>query len=200
MKAPGSGGLLLLVMAGCAGLTGTQAHAATPAFTITATNVTMPGGGLPGTSQFTLTSVNGYSGKLVVNSQFAGSDMNAKPPNCGIHAAPLFILNANSTVSGTLTCYPYGKVVPVVELHRPPSLPSRAPVLALAFAGWLVLRRRLRGTVARWLGVLLLVAISVAGLGACGGNGQSGSYPFTVTASDTVTQSSVSTSITVTVP
>ncbi len=200
MKGPGSGCLLLFLVACGAAFAAIEAQAVTSSFTITATNVTMPGGGNPGTSNFTLTSVNGYSGKLVVISNYSGGDMNAKPPNCGIHTAPLFVLNANGTVSGTLTCYPYGKVVPVVKLDRPSSLPTRAPVPGLAFAGWVLLRRRLRRTAARWLGVLLLGAISVAGLTACGGNGLSGTYPFTVVATDTVTQATANASITVTVP
>ena len=201
MKLPGSCGFPLMLACGL-GLFGVRVQAATTSFTITATNVTMPGGSNPGVSHFTLASVNGYSGHLVVNSQYSGGDMNAKPPNCGSggFTAVMFTLNANGTVSGTLTCYPYGKVVPVVELHRPLRLPVRAPVLGLALAGWLVLRRRLPGTAMRWLGVVLLCAISLAGLTACGGNGLAGTYPFTVTATDTVTQASVSAPITVTVP
>jgi hypothetical protein len=199
MKLPGSWGFPLVLACGL-GMFGVQAQAATSTFTIAATNVTMPGGGNPGVSHFTLASVNGYAGRLIVNSQYSGGDMNAKPPNCGIHTAPLFTLNANSTVSGTLTCYPYGKVVPVVELHRPLPLPYRAPVLGLAFAAsWFALQRRFRTTTARWIGVLLLGAIGIGGVSACG-NGVSGMYPFTVTATDTVTQQSASTSITVTVP
>jgi hypothetical protein len=197
MKTPGSCVFLVALACGAAFL-GAPALAATPSFNITATNVTMPGGGNPGVSHFTLASLNGYAGRLIVNSQFAGMEMNANPPNCGIHTAPLFTLDANSTVSGTLTCYPYGKVVPTVELQRLFRPPNRAPVLALAFAGWWVLRRRMRTIAGRWLGLLVLGAISVAGLSACV-NGSSGTYPFTVTATDSVTQASISTTISVTV-
>lgn len=197
MKSPGSCALTVALACG-AGFLLVAAHAATASFNIATTNVTMPGGGNLGISHFTLASINGYSGRLVVSSQYSGGDMNAKPPNCGIRTAPLYTLNANSTVSGSLTCYPYGKVVPVVQRHRPPA--NRAPPLVLAFAGWFILRRRLRATAARWLSLLVTGAIIAAGISACGGNGLSGNYPFTVTATDTATQASVSTSFTVTVP
>ncbi len=199
MKLPGSSGFSLVLACGL-GMIGVYAQAATPSFTVAATNVTMPGGGNPGTSQFTLASVNGYSGKLVVNSQYSGGDMNAKPPNCGIHTAPLFTLNSNSTVSGTLTCYPYGKVVPIAVSYRPLRRQPRVPVIGFALAIWLLFGRRARAGARRWMSVLLLGAISAAALSACGGNGLSGTYPFTVTATDSATQASVSTSITVTVP
>ncbi len=198
MNLPGSCRFLVVLACGAAFLT-VRAPASTPSFSLTASNVTLPGGGNPGITHFTLASINGYAGKLVVNAQYSGSEMNAKPPNCGIHVAPLFTLNANSTVSGTLTCYPYGTVVPLAR-QRPKDLRYRGPVLALALAGWFVFRRRLRATAGRWLGLLVLGAIGAAGLAACGGNGLSGNYPFTITATDTVSQASVSTSITVTVP
>ena len=177
-----------------------QANAASPSFTVTATNVTMPANGNSATSRFTLTSVNGYSGRLVVNSQYAGGDMNAKPPTCGQGTAVLFTLNANSTVSGALTCSRFGTAVPAVQLHHPAAAPNSAPVLALAVAGWFLFGRRWRTNTARWFAVVLLSVLSLAAIGGCGGNGLSGTYPFTVTATDAVTNATASTSIMVTVP
>lgn len=201
MQKPDSFGFLRLFAACSAGMLGAQAlWAATPAFTIAATNVTMPTNGNNGTSRFILTSVNGYSGRLVVNSQYSGGDMNAKPPNYGGHTAPFYTLNANSTGSGALTFFPYGKVVPIARIHRPAGLPNPAPVLGLALAGWLVFGRRWRTRAARWFAVIVLGALSIGGLAACGGNGLSGNYPFTVTATDTVTNATATTQIMVTVP
>jgi hypothetical protein len=195
MQSPGS--RLLFVCA--AVLLAVPAGAATPAFTVSATNVTLPGGKAEGTGQFTLTSVNGYTGRLVVNAQFAGGDMNAKPPSCRMPSI-LFTLNANQSVTGNLICLPYGVPVPAVKLHRLPARSQHAPVLALAVAGFLCLRRRLRASAARWLGLFVLAVVTLTSMSACGGNGLSGTYPFTVTATDTVTQAAVKTSIMVTVP
>lgn len=199
MQKPDSFGFLRLFVVCCAGMLGAQSFAAgTPAFTITATNVAMPTNGDAGTSQFTLTSVNGYSGRLVVNSQYSGGDMNAKPPNAGAHTAPFYTLNANSTATGTLTFYPYGKVVPIARLHGLTGLPNPAPALGLAVAGWFALRRRTK--TARRFALVVLAVLSIAGVSACGSNGLSGVYPFTVTATDTVTGATANTQIMVTVP
>jgi hypothetical protein len=200
MQSPGSGVLRPLLMACGVAVSTVPALAATPTFTVVATNVTLPANGNAGTSQFTLTSVNGYSGRLVVSSEYSGGDMNAKPPNGGIHTAPLYTLKANSTVNGTLTFFPYGKVVPIAADSRRAGRPIPAPVVGLAVVFCFVFRRRMRAAGARWLGIVLLGVIGVAVVASCGGNGLSGMYPFTVTATDTVSNTSVSTSITVTVP
>jgi len=196
-------GILRLLVVCCAGMVSAHAlWAATPTFTVSATNVTMPANGGNGSSQIALTSVNGYSGRLTVNSQYSGGDMNAKPPNGGSGGgtAPFYTLNANSTAKGTLTFFPYGKIVPIARLHRPAHVPNTAPVLGLAIAGWLVFRRRRRMGAARWFAILVLGAITIAGVAACGGAGLSGVYPFTVTATDTVTNTAANTQIMVTVP
>jgi hypothetical protein len=200
MQSPGSRVLRPLLMAWGVAFSTVPALAATSTFTVAATNVSLPANGNVGTSQFTLTSVNGYSGKLVVSSEYSGGDMNAKPPTCGIFTAPLYTLKANSTVTGTLACFPYGKVVPVAADSRRAGRPVLAPVVGLAVAFCFVFRRRMRTAGARWLGIFLLGMISIGAVASCGGNGLSGRYPFTVTATDTVSNASVGTSITVTVP
>jgi hypothetical protein len=200
MQSPGSRVVLRLVVASALALPAVPVLAATPTFTVAATNVTLPGNGNVGTSQFTLTSINGYSGSLLVSSEYSGGDMNAKPPNCGIHTAPIYTLKANSTVTGTLSCFPFGKVVPIAMKHRRAAGPVLAPAAGLAVLFCFMFRRRMRAAGARWLGVFLLGVISVATVASCGGNGLSGMYPFTVTATDTVTNARVNTSITVTVP
>lgn len=199
MQKGDSSRFLRLFVACCTVMLGAQASlAVTPTFTIAATNVTMPTDGKNGTSQITLTSANGYSGKLVVNSQYSGGDMNAKPPNSGATLV-LYTLNANSTTSGTLTFFPYGKGIPLARLHHSRGLANPVPVLGLVLAGCFVLGPRLRTGATRWLSLILLGVLSM-GLVACGGNGLSGTYPFTVTAADTVTAQTASTQILVTVP
>lgn len=200
MRLSGSSGWFCVLAICCAGISGVQAAAApAPTFTITATNVTMPSGGNAGSSQFTLTSVNGYSGKLTVNCGYSGGNMGAKVPTCGIYTAPLYTLGANQTVTGTLSLFPYGKIIPVSQLHGPRGGTDRAPALGLAVVCIVLLSRRLRGKARTGIGVILLGAIGLAGISACG-NSLSGTFPYNVTAVDTSTQASVSTSMTVTVP
>lgn len=195
MHSPGSRVLFVCALTCGALVFAGNASAATPSFTIAASNVTMPSDGSIGTSLITLSSVAGFSGKVTVDTQFSGTEMNAKPPNCGIRTSPLYTLNAKQSVHATVTCYPYGKVVPVASPAAKPG-----PMLVLGAAGVLLIRRRLRGNISRWLGLFIVSAITVAFAGACGGNGLSGTYPFTVTATDSVTQASVSTPMIVTVP
>ena len=71
--------------------------AATPSFTIAAANVTMPSGGNDASSQFTLTSVNGYAGQVRVGCAYSGGMMGAKVPTCGIYINPVFAWQPNST-------------------------------------------------------------------------------------------------------
>src|ERR1039458_5227636 len=97
---------LLCVVSGI-GLGGAQAVlAAAPAFTLTATNVTMAGHG-SGTSQFTLTSVNGFTGTVGVSC--SGPDANLLPdlvlPSCD-HPGQLLVVPANGSASGTMNFYP----------------------------------------------------------------------------------------------
>ena len=81
-----------------AGFSGVQAIAA-PNFTIAATNVTMPQGGNPGSSSFTLTAGSGYSGLVTVDCDYtgaevrAGAEVTAKVPTCWILAIPISTWN-----------------------------------------------------------------------------------------------------------
>lgn len=168
----------------------------TPAFAVSASNVTMPGGKAAGSTQFTLTSVNGYAGKLVVSCGYSGGEMNPRVPTCGSGTSVLYTLNANQSLHGTLSVYPYGSAIPVI-VHKKPG--ARAPfalallIFGISSAGVRHLRRR------RVL-LLALAAVLSAGLASCGGSDLSGTFPYTVTATDIATNVSVNASITVTVP
>ena len=175
-----------------------QAAAATPSFTLTAGNITMPSGGNLGSSPFTLTSVNGYAGQVRVDCAYSGSAMGAKVPSCGIFVNPTSTLTANQAAKGSLTLVPYGKVVGFGAARlNSDGWKSRAPVLGFALAGLfflLPIRHRAR----TWLW-LLLAGVSLAGLTSCASS-LSGTFPYTATALDIKTNASVSTSFTVTVP
>src|SRR5712691_3333247 len=102
MQSPGSRILFPLVLACGAGLGAAPAFAATPTFAIAATNVTLPSGGNGTSSQFTLTSLDGYAGQVRVDCAYSGGMMGAKVPVCGIYVNPVSTLAANKSVTGSL--------------------------------------------------------------------------------------------------
>jgi hypothetical protein len=194
-----SAGLFPVLLACCAILSGVKSlEAATPGFTIAAANVTMPSDGSFASSKFTLASVNNYAGQLLVSCAYSGGEMGARVPTCGIYVNPMFTLGANQTVNGMLTLSPYGKVIPYSMGQRSGGGSNRVPALVLAMGCVLLLRRGAKG--ARWLAVVVLGAISIAAIAGCGGSGLSGVFPYTVTATDVKTNTTVTASITVTVP
>ena len=197
MRTRGSSGWMLFLVACMVAVLGVQAFAA-PTFTIAATNVTMPSGGNLANSQFTLTSVSGYAGQLRVDCTYSGSAMGAKVPTCGIYVNPVSTLAANQTVTGSLTLTPYGKTIAFAALCTD-DWRSRAPVLAAALVGFLVLGRRLRNRARGWLLLVALAGVGLAAMTSCASR-LSGTFPYTVTALDTKTNVSVSAPFTVTVP
>lgn len=187
-----------LVLAWSAG----NVQAATPSFTLAASNTTTTTSGT-GQIPFTLTSVNGYTGTLVVGCSAHNPPTGAKLPICtepaevptAIQAYPL---TANEVLSGNLNLY-YG-VLPLTNAQH------RSGFMGVALAGVLLLGFGLRRHRARWTR-LVLVALclltSLAGVSACGGNSNgptSGSFTYAVSATDTTTAVVVGTTITVTVP
>src|SRR5947207_4960865 len=170
-----------------------------PTLTGAAASVTMPSGGNGTSSQFTLTSVNGYAGQVRVDCAYSGGIMGAKVPLCGIYVNPVSTLAAGKSVTGSLTVTPYGKTIAydVVALNRETSRHT-LPVLAGALAGLFVAGWRLRRGPRNWLWLLLTGAM-LTGLTSCGAS-MSGTFPYTVTAVDTKTNARVSAPFTVTVP
>jgi hypothetical protein len=190
---------------------GSSAPAPTPAFTITASNVTMSSNGSSGvgSSSFTLTSVNGYTGTVGLNCSPPTPPTGVIVPYCdwssGAIARPPYALTANQVLTGSI---PFINAIPPCN-PCPVSLPRRgghglAPGLALA--GALLFGFGIRRRAARWLMLTLLAAGALAGLagiGACGGNNNvvtPGTYTYTITAMDMNTFASVNTSVNVTVP
>lgn len=180
--------------------------ASAQSFTIAATNVVMPLSGM-GSSQFTLTSINGYTGTIVLNCQPTNPSAGAKLPICSGYTAPAYQLEANATLQGSIEFFPYGVPIPVsLPRHRGGPL-SHAPAVGLVLAGALKFGLRARRRAWCSLALVLLGLAGLAGISACGGASSSvmtpGSYPYTVTAMEyngTTFGTSVSTSILVTVP
>ena len=193
-----------------------SALAATPGFTITATNVTVSSSGSSGvgSSSFTLTSVNGYTGSVFVGCNYPTLPAGVRAPYCGngvagsgaIPAQPPITLTANEVVTGTI--YFYNVPVPCSN-PCPVSLPRRGGhglPQGLALAGALLLGFGFRPRAARWLTLTLFALcafFALAGISACGGNNNvvtPGTYAYTITATDINTSAFVNASVNVTVP
>jgi hypothetical protein len=195
---------------------GSLALAATPAFTIAATNVIMSSSTSngTGTSTFKLSSINGYTGSVLVDCNPPTPPGGVKTPYCtygasGIAPVPAqqpITLTANEAVTGTVTFYnapvPCSNPCPVSLLRRG----GHGPAPGLALAGVLLLGLGFRRRRARWLTLMLLAAGTMAGLAgisACGGNNNAvtpGTYAYTIVATDLNTSVSVTTSVNVTAP
>lgn len=172
------------------------AHAATPAFTVSATNVIMPASGM-GTSTVTATSENSYAGRLVIACDSANSSMGAHLPLCFGHPVTGLAVAANKSAQLQLYLVPYGQAPPPVS-SRTSGWKGEAP---LALAGALLLGFGLRRR-ARKLGWFTLAAAlfaASAGITACGG-GAHGTFTYNVVATDSATSASTTATFTVTLP
>jgi len=170
-----------------------------PAFTIAATNVTLPSNGNAVSSAFTLTSIGGYAGQVRVDCAYSGTAMGARVPACGIFVNPVSTLDANETVQGSLTLIPYGKAIGdgAASVGEKPRF--GLPMCAAVILGVLLLARGLRRGVRVRNLVIALAAVILAAMTACA-SGMSGTFPYTVTAVDINTNATVSAPFTVTVP
>jgi hypothetical protein len=200
--------LVLSVFAFFVTLSGMNALAATPSFTITASNVTMSAAGFNSVT-FTLTSVDGYSGTINVICDPTKEPVGATLPLCGqpspIADPDVLTLAADGTVQGSfplLTTFPppCSGACPI-RLDRP----RRRFASGLALAGALLVGLSLgfRRRVARWFVLMLLIFGTLAGLSgisACGGTGGGtltpGVWPYVVEA---VGQDAASASVTINV-
>jgi hypothetical protein len=197
-------------------VSGSPALAATPEFTITATNVTMSSSTSSGTgsSSFTLTSVNGYTGSIRVVCNLPTPQSGVKIPYCGdgyaagaaVPVTPPISLTANQAVTGTV---PFFNAPVPCSNPCPVSLPRHGGhglAQGLALAGALLLGFGFRRRAASWLTLTLLAVGTLAGLegiSACGGSNNvvtPGTYAYTITATDVNTAVSKTASINVTAP
>jgi hypothetical protein len=198
-------------------VSGSRGLAATPEFTITATNVTMSSSTSSGTgsSSFTLTSVNGYTGQVRVECSPPTATAGVSVPYCGAGVAgnaaipvlPPITLTANEVVTGSVDFY--NAPVPCSN-PCPASLPRHrgyGQATGLALAGALLLGFGSRRKAARWFALTLLAVCALAGLAgisACSGGNNNvvtpGTYAYTISATDIKTSVSVTASINVIVP
>jgi len=198
----------------CSLMNGTRALAATPAFTLSATNVTMPlntqttcsSSGCTtqyGYSTFTLTSVNGYTGGPQVTCAAVNPPSAAILPACYQHGL-MPALPANGSVSGEILFIAPGQGIP----PSPASLLERTGhiasglVLSAVFLFGFARRRR----AAHWFSLILLALATLGGtaaISACGGASNSmtpGTYSYSITATDSGTGDTSATTISVIIP
>lgn len=178
-------GIFGLLLACSSGVGGALASAATPSFTISATNVTMPAAG-NGSIPFTLTSVNGYSGIIGFTCTAMNRLAEARLPTC--IGSTNISLAGNQTADSECVLIPPGGVIPpsTADLLHSPNRRG----LGVALAGALLLAFRIRQRT-RWLALTLFAMgtiAGVAGISSCGGNGNPmtpGTYTYAITGTDT---------------
>jgi hypothetical protein len=174
-------------------------------FSISATNVTMPVSG-NGSTKYTVTGIP-ITGTLNVSCQYSGPVTDANLPTCtyGPVHSPVPV-DADQTVSGNISFFPYGAAIPANSLRR-----GHVPSKALALAGTLLLGLgflRRRGERPLLMVFALASLFGALELSACGGaamNGMTpGTYQFTLQAANVGTLNNLaagaSTNISVTVP
>jgi hypothetical protein len=193
--------LCLLFLYGLAcGISGAQA---TPSFTLTASNTTMPLSGV-GSIPYTLTSVNGFSGTIYIGCSPPTEPAGVTIPICEVGGPVIeYALNSNETLKESIGLLASEPVPTPVRMK----LPKRRGGIGLALAGALMLgfglRRKRASHFAR-----LCFAVSLLGgltaLGACAGGQKTltpGSYTYTLTANEGSSSSPlISAAVTVTVP
>ena len=158
---------------------GDAAAATSPGFTITASNVSVSDTG-SGSSSYTVTSVDGFTGKVGVSCFAPGINGSLAIPDCDVPEQFLTI-PANGSASGTMPFTPPTNVSAKNDGkdNRRPAGPLAAGAMVLA--GFAAARRRLRWN--RTLSALALCAGLLAGLTAtgCGGHGGLAMAPGTYT-------------------
>lgn len=196
-----------------AGLSAAPALAATPGFTLSATNAIMPTdiGGCSngvctwnyGYSTLTVTSVDGYMGGPLITCAPANPPAGVQLPACFQHGL-IPSVGPGQPIQEELLLVAPGQTPPP-DPAGTSQLTGLEGATTLAFAGALLLGFGFRRFRARWL-VLLLCAVGTltifSPLTACGGgNGMTpGSYTYIVTGTDSNAQATASTTFTVTIP
>jgi len=181
-----------------------RAFATAPGLTISATNVVMPLHTQQyGSSTFILVSGNSYTGVPQVTCTVVNPPAGAKLPACYQHGI-IPEMFPDETFTGTVLFVAPGQTPP----PEPASLLNRSGRAAtgMALAAMLFIGFGVRRLAARWLTLVVLAIIAFGGLAAisaCGGNGNSmtpGVYSYSVTATDSTTGNTASTTISVTIP
>jgi hypothetical protein len=180
----GTKALMLAAVVLMGGVCGAQTAA--PHFTIAAANVTMPSSG-SGTIPFTLTSVSGFAGSVIVECSGPTVAAGVEVPNCASVPVPApIVLSANGTATGSVSLNAIEYVTS--KDAGGPKLRGHGGV-SWAVAGVLLLgvgfgrRRRLSGVL---LAVGMMVGLTA--MSGCGGGPATltpGVYAYTLNAFET---------------
>lgn len=167
--------------------------AATPGFTVKGTNISLSGQG-SGVSQFTLTSVGGFTGNVVV--KCTGPDPNLLPfvvfPDCSI-PLPNVTIPAGGSVGGTINFFPPWTATQASQRRPSQTWPNRpwpasGPLFAVIGLIGLCGRKLLRGRLSTLVGMFCLFLL--AGVTGCIGQGglamTPGIYTFVISGTGTV--------------
>jgi hypothetical protein len=153
---------------------------------------------------FTLASVNGFAGSLVIGITPPTPAAGVKLPYLEIGGpARDYVLTANGTLAGSIGVLSAIPVPVPVRFNLPrPSRHKERTIWSLAGALLLTLGLRRRRAPSTRLLLAAGMLIGLTGINACGGPQTltPGTYPYTLTASEINSMLSSSTAITVTVP
>ncbi len=184
-----------------AGLAGAQT---TPTFTLSASNTTMPASGV-GSIPFTLTSVDGFYGNVIMSCTPPNEPTGVTLPLCGFGGPVIVVaLDANATVKENIELLASAPVPEPVKLdlrkHRGGSGLALAGAVMLGFG---VGRRRVSRLGRVFLACGLLFGLTA--IGACGGSQKTltpGIYTYTLSASGqgSFSPTTATAAVTVTVP
>jgi len=189
--------LLLLTLS----FSAATAQPVAPSFTISAPNIIMPSSG-SGTVNFTLTSVNGFSGTVVVLSKPPTVNANVLLPYVDDDVLHGYALTANAGTTGNFDILATQPPVQPAKLN----LPAHRNAVIWSMAGVFMLGLGLRRRRSLRYTHLLLAAgllVGLSGITACAGPETltPGTYTYTLTATDDDNSSvTASTTFTVTVP
>lgn len=156
------------------------AQSPTGTFTISAGDVSITQTG-SGTIPFTLASVNGFAGSIVIGCQPPNVAAGVNIPFCGGGPVRVYTLTADQAITGTITLFAYGSPMPAG--FGPVSHPLVAFLLVVALLAGLTFRRRS----ARWLTLplLLVMLIPLSSTLGCVSRPRGftpGTYGYTITA------------------
>jgi hypothetical protein len=167
---------------------------AAESFTLTASNVTIPASSGIGISKFTIQGIP-LTGTLLLSCSYAGTPGDAKLPLCPGTPPVVYSVTAGETLTGEIAFYPYGSAVPADRTGK--------AGVGLSVAGGLLLIAGLRRRLCRGLPAMLAAVCGMVvfmSITACGGNsGSLGTYPFTITATNTAQTNPLSTAASATV-
>jgi hypothetical protein len=156
-----------------------------------------------GSTSFTLTSVNGYTGSVAVTCVSPSIPTGARVPVCGGSVlTPAYTLTANQVVTKTISLYNFPVPTPASLRRRR----GHGLATGLALVGALLFGFGIRGRGQRWFTLTLFALcafFAFAEISACGANDNyvtPGTYAYTVAATDVNTSATVKAPFNVTVP